>query len=62
MLLSKYAVCDRTKSKFMKQQETSGLLISLAIKTPLSKIPLVDPFLVLIVLSKLIQSIKWMKE
>ena len=33
------------KSKFLKQQEASGLLSSLGIKTPLSKIPLVGPLL-----------------
>ena len=32
---------DSKKSKFMKQQEASGLLSSLGVKTPLSKIPLV---------------------
>ena len=45
MLLSKCAVCDSKKSKFMKQQEASGLLSSLGIKTPLSKMPLVGPLL-----------------
>ena len=40
MLLSKYAVCDSKKSKFIKDQETSGLLRSLGRKTPLSEIPL----------------------
>ena len=45
MPLSKYAVCDGKKLKFMKQQEASGLLSSLGIKTPLSKIPLVGPLL-----------------
>ena len=40
MLLSKCAVCDSKKSKFIKEQEASGLLSSLGIKTPLSKIPL----------------------
>ena len=30
--------------KFIKQQETSGLLSSYGIKTPLNKIPLLDPF------------------
>ena len=45
MLLSKCAVCDSKKSKFIKQQEASGLLGSLGIKTPLSKIPLVGPLL-----------------
>ena len=41
MLLLKCAVCDSKKSKFIKQQEASGLLSKLGIKTPLSKIPLV---------------------
>ena len=43
MLLTKCAVCDSKKSKFIKEQEASGLLISLGIKTPLSKISLVSP-------------------
>ena len=43
MLLSKRAVCD--SKKFMKQQEASGLLSSLGIKTPLIKIPLLGPLL-----------------
>ena len=33
MLLSKYAVCDSKKSKFMKEQEASGLSSTLGIKT-----------------------------
>ena len=41
MLLSKCGVCDSTKSKFIKQQEVSGLLSSWGIKTPLSRIPLI---------------------
>ena len=45
MLSSKFAMCDSKKSKFIKQQETSGLLSSLGIKTPLSKIPLGGPLL-----------------
>ena len=45
MLLSKCAVWDSKESKFIKEQETSGLLSSLGIKTPLSKIPLVSPLL-----------------
>ena len=36
-------MCDCKKSKFIKEQEASGLLSSLGIKTPLSKIPLVAP-------------------
>ena len=45
MLLSKCAVCESKKSKFIKQQEASGLLSSLGIKTPLSKILLIGPLL-----------------
>ena len=45
MLLSKCAVCDSKRSKFIKEQVASGLLSSLGIKTPLSKIPLVGPLL-----------------
>ena len=33
MLLSKYAVCDNKKIKFIKEQEASRLLGSLGIKT-----------------------------
>ena len=45
MLLSKCAVCDSKKSKFIKDQEASGLFISLGIKTSFSQIPLVSPLL-----------------
>ena len=44
MLLSKCAVCDSEKLKFIKDQEANGLS-SLGIKTPLSKISLVGPLL-----------------
>ena len=36
MLLSKCALCDSKNSKFIKQQEASGLLSSLGIKASLS--------------------------
>ena len=45
ILLSKCAVCDSKKFKFIKEQEASGLLSSLGINTPLSKIPLLGPLL-----------------
>ena len=45
MLLWKWAVCDSKKSKFIKEEEVSGLLSSLGIKTPQSQIPLVGPIL-----------------
>ena len=43
MPLSKSTRCDSMKLKLIKEQEASGLLSSLGIKTPLSKIHLVDP-------------------
>ena len=45
MVLSKCEVCDSKKSNFIKGQETTGLLSSLGIKAPLSKISLVGPLL-----------------
>ena len=36
---SHFSVCGNKKSKFIKQQEPSGILSSLGIRTPLSKIP-----------------------
>ena len=45
MLSSKCAACDNKEWKFFKQQEASGLLSSLEIKTPLNKIPLSDRLL-----------------
>ena len=36
---------DSKKSKFVKEQEASGLLSNLGIRTLLSKISLVDPIL-----------------
>ena len=40
MLLPKCAVCDRKKSRFIKEQEASRFLSNLGFKTPLSKIQL----------------------
>ena len=45
MILSKCAICGSKKSKFIKKQEAKGLLSSLGIKTPLSKIPLLGDVL-----------------
>ena len=45
MILSKCTVCDSKNPKLIKQQEASGLLSSLEIKTPLRKIPSVGPLL-----------------
>ena len=39
---SKYSVCGTEKTRFVKEQESKGLLSNLGIKTPLSKIPLLN--------------------
>ena len=39
VMQSKCSVCGIKKSRFVKEQEANGLLSSLRIKTPLSKIP-----------------------
>ena len=39
IILSKCTVCGDKKSKFIKKQETNGLLNNLVIKNVLSKIP-----------------------
>ena len=39
---SKCPVCGIKKSRFAKEQEAKGLLSNLGIKTPLSKIPLLN--------------------
>ena len=44
MLSLKCAICSCKKSRFMKEQEAKGLLSSLGIKTPLSRIPLLGDF------------------
>ena len=43
--LSKCAICDNKKSKFIKEQQAKGLLSSLGIRTPLNKIPLLGDIL-----------------
>ena len=44
MILSKCAICSSFKSTFIKKQEASGILSSVGIKTPLSKIPVLANF------------------
>ena len=39
---SKCPVCKIKKSRFVKEQEAKGLLSNLGIRTPLSKIPLLN--------------------
>ena len=45
MISSKCAICGSKKSKFIKKQEAKGILSSLGIKTPFSKIPLLGDVL-----------------
>ena len=42
IMQSKCPVCRIKKSRFEKEQEAKGLLSNLGIKTPLSKIPLLN--------------------
>ena len=44
MFLSKCAVFHSKKSRFIKNQEASELLSGLGLKTPLSKIPILEDF------------------
>ena len=45
IMQSKCPVCGIKKSRFVKEQEAKGLLSNLGIKTPLSKIPLLNVLL-----------------
>ena len=45
MLLSKCAICDGIKSRFIKNQELKGLLSNLGVKTPLSKVQILGDIL-----------------
>ena len=45
MVLSKCARCGSKKSRFIKNQETKGLLSNLGLRTPLSKIPVLGDIL-----------------
>ena len=42
IMQSKCPVCAIKKSRFVKEQKAKGLLSNLGIKTPLSKIPLLN--------------------
>ena len=45
IILSKCAVCNIKKTRFIKKQNTKGLLSNLGIRTPLSKNPLLGDVL-----------------
>ena len=42
MIQSNCATCGSKKSRFIKEQQAMGILSNLGIKTPLSKIPLLN--------------------
>ena len=44
-ILSKCATCGSRKPRFIKNQEAKGLLSNLGVRTPLSKVPIVDDIL-----------------
>ena len=45
MLLSKCAICDSKKSRFIRNQEAKGLLSNLGVRKPLSKVPILGDIL-----------------
>ena len=45
MLLSKCAICDSKKSRFIKNQDAKGLLSNSGVKIPLSKVPILGDIL-----------------
>ena len=42
MIQSNCAICGSNKSRFIKEQQAMGILRNLGIKTPLSKVPLLN--------------------
>ena len=45
MVLSKCVICGSKKSRFIKNQETKGLLRNTGVRTPLSKVPILGDIL-----------------
>ena len=42
MIQTNCAICNRKKSRFIKEQLEKGFLSNLGIKTPLNKVPLLN--------------------
>ena len=42
MIQSNCVICGSKKSRFIKEQQAMGILSNLSIKTPLSKVPLLN--------------------
>ena len=49
MILSKCAICDRKKSRFIRDQEAKGLLSNLDLRAPLNKVPILGDILFCVV-------------
>ena len=45
MVISKCAICNSKKSRFIKNQEAKGLLSNLGVRTPLGKVPILGDIL-----------------
>ena len=45
MILSKRAICNCKKPRFIKNQEAKGLLSNLGVRIPLSKVPVLGDIL-----------------
>ena len=45
MILPKCTICNSKISRFINKQEAKGLLTKLGIKTPFSKLPILDDIL-----------------
>ena len=58
MMLSKYAICGSKKSRFIKNQEAKGLLTNLGVRTPLSKVPILARYFVLMCMLNCIKSMR----
>ena len=52
MILWKCAICGGKKSRFIKKQEAKALLSKLGIKTPFSKLPILDDILFWVCINK----------
>ena len=44
MIQSNCVICDSKKSRFIREEQAMGILSNLGIKTPLSKVPLLNIF------------------
>ena len=45
MALSKCAICDSKKSRFIKNKEAKGLLSNLGVRAPLCEVPILGDIL-----------------